>query len=328
TSPARPTWSDRPYIAVVLVEGTIIDGQSRHIPLLDLHFAGGDTIVQTLREVRDDPACVGVVLRVNSPGGSALASDVIWREVELTREAFEKAPKHNPPIVVSMADVAASGGYYVSVGTRPIFAEPTTLTGSIGVVSMHFDASGLLQKLGIHEDTLTRGKNADIGGFYRPYTEDQRVRMMTSMTRIYDLFRRRVAAGREMTPERVHELGRGHVYAGADAKALGLVDEFGGLHEAIAWIEANGRVPRTQPIALRVLPEKVTLVDLILSLVGVKRKRRDAESRVRARRDGGAREAPPLALSRAIARLPLSLLFLPQDRASALMPATIELEDR
>lgn len=323
TAPAQPTWSDRPFIAVVLVEGTIVDGQSRHIPLLGLDFAGGDTIAKALRELRADPACVGVVLRVNSPGGSALASDVIWREVERTQAAHAKDPRHYPPIVVSMADVAASGGYYVSVGAPQIFAQATTLTGSIGVVSMSFDVSGLLAKLGIVEHTLTRGKDADIASIYRPLDADQRAKMMATLTRIYDLFRERVAAGREMTPERVHELGRGHVYSGVDAKQLSLVDELGGLHEAVTWIHEHGRVPRTQPVELRVLPRKRTLIDLILGTTG----RLGARLRDRRAARQAEREAVPLALSKAIARLPLSLVFLPQDRALVLMPAVLQFDE-
>lgn len=318
TDPYNPTWSDRPYIAVVLVEGTIIDGESRTIPLLGVHFAGGDTIAAALRDLRDDPACVGVVLRVNSPGGSALASDVIWREVERTHQAFEKDPRRSPPIAVSMGDVAASGGYYVSVGAPTIFAQPTTLTGSIGVVSLHFDLSGLLAKLGVVADTIKAGQNADMIGFYRPYTADQRAKQMASMQRVYDLFRRRVADGRGLSVERVHELGRGHVYSGVDAKDLGLVDHLGGLHDAIAHVRAEAKVSRIQPVTIRVLPRKRRLLDLILDAT-------EPVGGALVRRGARSKEAPavPLALSRAVARLPLSILFLPQDRASVLTPGII-----
>ena len=323
TAPAQPTWSTQPYIAVVLVEGTINDGASMRIPFLGINFAGGDTIARDLKDLRDDPACVGVVLRVNSPGGSALASDIIWREVERTHAAHEKDPRHYPPIVVSMSDVAASGGYYVSMGAPHIFAQPTTITGSIGVVSLHFDISGLLAKLGIDETTITRGENADIDGFYRPLTAEQRARLMASMTRIYDLFRERVAEGRGITPERVHELGRGHVYSGEDALALGLIDAYGGLHEAIAYLRENGRMPRLAPVELRIIPQKLRLVDLILTALGKPAGKRRAK--LAAARE--AKDALPLALSKAAARLPLSLVFLPQDRASLLMQAQIDLDD-
>jgi protease-4 len=328
-APARPTWSDRPYIAVVLVEGAIIDGKSRTIPLLGIHFAGADTISRALRELREDPACVGVVLRVNSPGGSALASDIIWREVERTHAAHERDPKRSPPIVVSMGDVAASGGYYVAVGARTVFAQPTTLTGSIGVVSLHFDVSGLLAKLGINADTLTVGQDADMfSGIYRPYTPEQRAKQMASMTRVYDLFRERVAAGRGLTPERVHELGRGHVYAGVDAHSLGLVDQLGGLHDAIAAVRAQAKIGRHQPVTIRVVPRERRLLDLILGgeedLLDARRT--SAADRRRGRLTELTGAALPLAVDRALARLPLSLLFLPQGRPSALMPAVLELD--
>ena len=225
----QPTWSTPPYIAVVLVEGTIIDGKSRFIPLLNLHFVGGDTIAETLQEVRADPLCRGIVLRVNSPGGSALASDVIWREVQRTAQAHTKDPKFEPPIVVSMGDVAASGGYYVAMGTRPVLADPMTITGSIGVISLHVDLSGLLAKLGIATATFKEGANADISQPWHAYTDDQRARVEKQIQSTYDLFRARVAEGRGLTSERVHELGRGHVYTGAHAKELGLVDSMGGV---------------------------------------------------------------------------------------------------
>ncbi len=322
TSAATPTWSTRPYIAVVLVEGTISDGESRRIPFLGINFAGGDTIARDLRTLRSDPACVGVILRVNSPGGSALASDIIWREVERTHAAHKKDPRHYPPVVVSMSDVAASGGYYVAMGAPQVFAQPTTLTGSIGVVSLHFDVSGLLTKLGIDESTITRGKSADIGGIYRPMSADERALLMASMTRIYDLFRERVAAGRGLTVERVHELGRGHIYSGQDAVDLDLIDGFGGLHEAIAYIRKEGRMPPAQRVELRIVPKKLRLLDIVLLALGKPAKGR-RNSLARSREET---QALPLALSRALARMPLSLIFLPQETASLLMPAQLDFD--
>ena len=117
TDRARTTWSTAPYVATVLIEGTITDGESISSPLLGIHNTGAETITRTLRALREDKACRGIILRVNSPGGSALASDLIWREVDLTRQAHER-DQRKPPIVVSMGDVAASGGYYVAAGTR------------------------------------------------------------------------------------------------------------------------------------------------------------------------------------------------------------------
>ncbi|MCY0990073.1 signal peptide peptidase SppA [Nannocystis sp. ILAH1] len=324
TEPDPKTWSSAPYVAVVLIEGTIVDGESRTIPLLGTQFTGGDTIVAQLRAVRNDPACQGVVLRVNSPGGSALASDLIWREVSRTHEAWKKNPRKSPPIVVSMGDVAASGGYYVAAGTDHVFAQPTTLTGSIGVVSLHFDISGLLQKLGVATHTFKRGKNADIAGFYRPFTADERARMDASIRRVYDLFRKRVGDARGKTLEQVDELGRGHVYSGIDAKELGLVDAFGGLREAVALVRQRSGVGDRRELQLRILPVRKTILDLVLDLLGPERGDKGLRGRIQARRDA---EPPlPLVLTTAFARLPLALLFLPQDQPSALMPVIHAIE--
>ncbi len=326
TRHGAPTWADAPYVGVVLVEGTIIDGTSRFIPLLRLRFVGGDTIAATLRELRGDPACKAIVVRVNSGGGSALASDVMWREVQLTAEAHAKDPKFSPPIVVSMGDVAASGGYYVAVGTRPVLADPVTVTGSIGVISIHPDLSGLLAKLGINAVTAKEGKNPDLNALWRPYTDDQRERIEAAIANTYDLFRKRVADGRGITVERVHELGRGHVYSGIDAKAAGLVDQLGGLHDAIALARSQANTPRHIELAIRVLPERVTLVDLLLNAIGVRRKSDEPlarSDRRRARRERTPTLELPSSLDLALARLPLSLLFLEPGQAHTITPWSI-----
>ena len=327
----RQHWAEDPYVAVVLVEDTIIDGESRSIPLFGLGFVGSDTIAGTLRALRKDRNCRGVVLRVNSPGGSALASDVIWREVALTAEAHAQDPRFAAPIVVSMGDVAASGGYYVSMGAPTVLADPMTITGSIGVISLHFDVSGLLGKLGISTFTLEEGKNGTIGSPFAPYTEDQRGRIEASIRRTYDLFRERVATGRGMTPEKVDELGRGHVYSGVDAKALGLVDELGGLHDAIAHVRKEAGLPKWRPLKVRVLPKERSLVDVILEAARGPRDRvgpvgRAVERKRSARKAATVRGALPLALDEALSRIPLSLLFLPQGKAHAILPGVIEIE--
>jgi protease-4 len=241
TGPQEPTWSEQPYIAVVMVDGTIVDGKGRSLPLLRIHNSGGDTIAQLLEEARNDPACKGIVVRVDSPGGSALASEVIWREVARSQKEHDDDPRSAPPIVVSMGDVAASGGYYVAVGAKHIFAERSTITGSIGVVGMHFDLSGLLRLLGISTETIKAGENADIGSLWRPYTDAERERMQDSLQRTYDLFRKRVADSRELTLEKVDELGRGRVYSGRDAKELGLVDA--SCRESVACSTSFSRTP-------------------------------------------------------------------------------------
>jgi len=324
TDPEVPTWSTAPYIAAVVIEGTIIDGESRMIPFLGIQFTGGDTLVKQLRSLRNDPMCKGIVLRVNSPGGSALASDVVWREVARTQEAFEKNPKKSPPIVVSMGDVAASGGYYVAMGARTIFASSMTLTGSIGVVSLHFDLSGLFAKLGISTTTFQRGKNADIASPYKPYTDDQRARMDASMRRVYDLFRGRVAEGRKLTIEEVDKLGRGHVYSGIDARDAKLIDQLGGFHEALAAVRARAGLPARRELDVRVFPRQRRIVDIVLEQVVPQSGEKGLRTRLAERRQ--ARLPLPLALDAALSRLPLALLFLPQDQALALLPGLVEVE--
>jgi protease-4 len=306
----------------VLIEGTIIDGDSRTIPFLGIQFTGGDTIVKQLRALRADPMCKGIILRVNSPGGSALASDVIWREVARTHEAFARNPKKSPPIVVSMGDVAASGGYYVAMGARTIFASSMTLTGSIGVVSLHFDLSGLLAKLGISTTTFQRGKNADIASVYKPYTDDQRARMDASMRRVYDLFRGRVAEGRDMTIDEVDKLGRGHVYSGTDAHALKLVDQLGGCTRPSSPCAARPACPRAATSICACSPASAASSTSSSSRSSRSPTRACAPASPTAARPASSsrsRSTPP---SRAPARPPVP----PADQALALLPGLVEVE--
>jgi protease-4 len=323
TEADEPTWSDQPYIAVIMVEGGIVDGKGRSLPILNIINSGADTITELIKRAREDRACRGIIVRVNSPGGSALASDLIWREVALTQQKHEKDPKSTPPIVVSMGDYAASGGYYVSVGAKHILAQPTTITGSIGVVGMHWDVSGLLRILGINTDTIKFGENADMDTLWKPYTKDQAARQQASMERVYTLFVKRVADGRELKQEKVDELGRGHVYSGKAAKKLKLVDQLGGLHQAIELIRKETAVGRRFRLPLRVYPEERTLLDLVLDNTGPLIK--GPVTRARARKLAKSKPGLPLALDAALARLPLSILFLPQG-ASLIMDAQVRVE--
>lgn len=317
TGPQRPTWSKHPYIGVVLVEGSIVDGDSLEIPFLGTKMTGSDTIVDTLRDLRADPACEGIVLRVNSPGGSALASDLIWREVKRTQEAYEKNPRFSPPIIVSMGDVAGSGGYYVAMGADKVLASDLTITGSIGVVSQHFDASGLLELLGISVDTLKRGKNPDMFDPYQPYTEDQRKRLRASMEAIYDLFRQRVAEARNMTTEKVHELGRGRVYVGVDARKLGLVDEAGGLLDAVELVRARAGLRDRQKTEIRIAPARASILDMILESAGLPKWLRGPK----------AKERPPTpVIDLARAKVPLSVLYLGQGQPLTMMPGIVSVK--
>ncbi len=208
-------------IAIVYAEGSIVDGEG------ELGQIGDERYTKILRDIRHSKRVKAVVLRVNSPGGSAMASDNIWREIKLLKEAGK-------PVVVSMGDYAASGGYYISCNADSIFAEPNTLTGSIGVFLMMPNMSGLFrEKLGITWDTVRTHEWATRLTPYFPLSKDETKVMQGLADKIYDIFLTRVAEGRGMTKEQVHAVAQGRIWSGARAKELGLVDEIGDLDRAI-----------------------------------------------------------------------------------------------
>lgn len=208
-------------IAVVYAVGSIEGGQG------DDETIGSEKVSAEIRKARLDEKVKAIVLRVNSPGGSALASDVIWREVVLA-----KAVK---PVVVSMGDVAASGGYYISCAADSIFAQPNTITGSIGVFGVLMNAQKLINnKLGITVDTVKTNRFADLGTPLRPLTELERSIIQNGVNEIYFDFISKVAEGRGMTTDEVDSIGQGRVWSGEDALEIGLVDKLGGIEDAIA----------------------------------------------------------------------------------------------
>jgi protease IV len=209
-------------IAVIFAEGNIVDGEQN-----DEHEIASKTLCAELRKVAKNDKVKAVVLRVNSPGGSALASEVILRELILL-----KAKKH---LVVSMGDYAASGGYYIASGADSIFALPTTITGSIGVFSMMFSMDKLAKnKLGITFDEVKNAPYADVPTASRPLTPDESERMQHSVDKIYDLFKKHVSDGRKLSLAEVDSIAQGRVWTGSDALGIGLVDGLGGLDRAIA----------------------------------------------------------------------------------------------
>lgn len=214
--------SVRDRVAVVYAVGEIISGEGSD------NMIGSERISRELRKVRRDDKVKAVVFRVNSPGGSALASDVIWREVELLSQ--EK------PVIVSMGDVAASGGYYISAAADSIFAEPNTITGSIGVFGLIPNMQGLFtDKLGITFDQVKTGKYADfLANVDRPLTADETQILQMQINQVYDTFVQRVADGRGLTKEQVDSIGQGRVWSGQQALERGLVDRLGSIDDAIA----------------------------------------------------------------------------------------------
>ena len=218
--PTSEVGKGRSKLAIVYAEGSITTGKSSDGTI------GSTSLAATLREAREDTMIKAIVFRVNSPGGSGLASDVIWREVKLAAAI--------KPVVVSMGDVAASGGYYISAPATRIFAEPTTITGSIGVFGMIPNMQGFFNnKLGITFDGEKTHKYADMMTVSRPLTADELNIVQGYVDEFYDGFKERVAEGRHMTVAQVDSVGQGRVWTGSDALKLGLVDELGGLEAAI-----------------------------------------------------------------------------------------------
>ena len=215
--------SDR--VAIVYVDGTIVDGRSTDIPLIDMPLVGAVTIAETLERIRENNAIKAVVLRVNSPGGSALASEAMWRQLVLTAR--------RKPVIVSMGSMAASGGYYVATPGARIFASPYSFTGSIGIFYGKTDISALFRKLGIGVYTTKTSPRADANTMYRPFTEDEVRHLSSQVKQMYDVFVDRVAKGRKMSVPSVDAVARGRVWMGRRALQHGLVDDLGGLRQAI-----------------------------------------------------------------------------------------------
>ncbi len=246
----------RERVAVVFAQGTIIRGGNGFDPWSQQRYVGAETMREILRTLAEDNDLAGVVLRVDSPGGSPVASDLILRELDLLAQ--------KKPLVVSMSDVAASGGYFISAKAAKIVAAPATITGSIGVVGGKFATRNFQQQLlGISHDTLRRGANADIFSALDPFTPEQRETFLGQMQRIYDIFIDRVATGRGMSREEVEAVAGGRIWTGRQAVEIGLVDETGGLDRAVDLVlELAGRDPDA-PVALEVYPRPPSLFELL-----------------------------------------------------------------
>ena len=227
-------------IALIYAAGPIRRGRSGRGPMSG-GAMGSDTVSAALRTAAGDRRVRAIVLRVNSPGGSYVASDTIWREVV-------RARRSGTPIIVSMGDVAASGGYYISMAADEIVAQPGTITGSIGVLSCKPVTSSLLERIGITTDSVTVGAHADMFSTTRPFSEEEWAKINSWLDRIYADFTGKVAIGRNMTPEKVHEIARGRVWTGADAAAIGLVDHLGGLDDAVALARRKAGLPDSAPV--------------------------------------------------------------------------------
>jgi protease-4 len=240
-------------IAVIYASGEIVMGNGSKDQM------GCDKISKAIREARRKDNIKAIVLRVNSPGGSALASEIIWREVVLAKQV--------KPVIVSMGDVAASGGYYISCGADTIIANPNTITGSIGVFGIMFNANKLLtEKLGITSDRVTTNAHSDIGSISRSLKPHEQKVIQNEIEGVYETFISHVADGRKITKNQVDSIGQGRVWTGANAKEIGLVDLFGGLDRAIEIAAEKAKITDYRLINLPA--EKEPIEQLIDELMG------------------------------------------------------------
>jgi protease-4 len=251
----RPLFGDFPSIAYVVAEGPIHRGRGPRGVACEAY--------RTLFErIREDERVRGVVLRIDSPGGDGVASDLIWRAVRQLRR--------DKPVVVSMGDVVASGGYYVAAAADAIFAEPGTVTGSIGVVGGKVNLAGLYERLGVGKEAVERGARAGLLSETRAFTADERSAVRGEMKALYELFLERVAEGRSMSRDDVARVAQGRIWSGLRAKALGLVDGLGGPLEALLEVRRRAGIPVEESILLEVhprIPRIPGLLSLIRSLV-------------------------------------------------------------
>jgi protease-4 len=254
---ADRSWGRGRRIAIIFAQGSIRRGHGGVDPWTGSITIGSRDLTRTLREVAENDSIAAVVLRIDSPGGSALASDLILREVDLLAQS--------KPLIVSMSDLAASGGYYIATKGARIVAEEATLTGSIGVYGGKLVTRRFEQELlGISHDTLKRGENADIYSSLEPFTPRQVERIEAMMTRVYDDFRQHVASGRGMTIEQVEEVAQGRVWTGVRALENGLVDELGGLERALELAREELGLESDADIRLAFYPRPPGLFDYLL----------------------------------------------------------------
>ncbi len=248
---ARP--ADK-QIALIYASGPILPDINS--PFTTTSMITPKTLKKAFKKARDDDAVQAVVLRVDSPGGSALASDLIWREVMLTQR--EK------PVIVSMANMAASGGYYISMAAQKIVAQPGTLTGSIGVYGGKLNLKGLYNKVGLNKEIIAHGNNATIYSDYGNFTESERERVEKMMETVYEQFVNKAAAGRQTTFDEIDAVAQGRVWTGKQAKELGLVDELGGLDTALAIAKKEVGITDKDKVDIVVLPEQKTFFEQVM----------------------------------------------------------------
>jgi protease-4 len=256
----RPHQSGK-TIALIYGVGGVGRGKSGFDPLFGSAAMGSDTVTAAFRDAVKDPKVKAILFRVDSPGGSYVASDAIWRETVLARKAGK-------PVIVSMGDVAGSGGYFVAMAADKIVAQPATITGSIGVLGGKMVTTGFWKMLGITFDQVHDGANATYWTGTEDYTPAEWARFEAWLDRVYADFTGKVADGRHIPKDRVLQIAKGRIWSGEDAKALGLVDELGGFPEALALAKKAARIPAAEDVNLQVFPKKKTAIQSFLDAVG------------------------------------------------------------
>lgn len=266
---ASRRWAAGPSVAVIYVDGDIVDGESRDIPVVGMRMVGDQTVIEAIEAAAASPRVGAIVLRVDSPGGSALASELIWRAVAQA--------SRRKPVVASFGRTAASGGYYVGSAAREIFADPSSLTGSIGIFYGKADVTRLLTRFDVGVELSRRGDRADMESIFRPYTHEERELLAQKIGEFYGLFLDRVATGRHRTRREIDLVGQGHVWSGVRARELGLVDRIGGLLTAIRRARVLAGLPEDHELLelpgdagglLGQIARMVTTVDDVSPLVG------------------------------------------------------------
>jgi protease-4 len=239
-------WDRGARIALVYGVGGVSRGESSRDPLSGSQQMGSDTVAEAIKDAREDDSIKAIVFRVDSPGGSYVASDIIWREVMRTRG--------HKPIVVSMSDVAGSGGYFVAMAADRIVAEPGTITASIGVLSGKLVTKALWEMIGVTSDAVQRGRHATFYSSDQKYTDEERVIFKEWLDRVYKDFVGKVAQGRGKTFDEIHAIAQGRIWSGEDAIKLGLVDDLGGLDTAVAKAAELAGLPKDAPVRLVEMP--------------------------------------------------------------------------
>ena len=273
-----------PQLALVTGEGPILRGGMEGLG--DEQLILSENFAKVLRRVGDDPAIQGAILRIDSPGGDAIASDDILREVKLLRQ--------KKPVVISMSDVAASGGYYIAASGDPIVAYPTTITGSIGVVYGKPNLKGLYDKLGVNKEIITRGRYAAVDTLYGPMTEAARAKLREGLKQTYDVFLKRVAEARGTSPEAIEPLAQGRAWLGSEAHARQLVDHLGGLDKAVELLKQKAKIAAGESVRLIAYPPRPNFLLKYLA----RTPEAAAEARLRRQLREYGLELPPSALCR------------------------------